>query len=212
MKKTTVASLVIFGFLFATTWLSGPSVCLGFKFDSGGKKIAKDIFGLNKPEEEKGLNGTYKLNKRSYTASNLKIKRIIVTDDETVVHFKYTNYKGNKFAKGVASGGGIGIYLAGHKGAFRIVSTDGKKRYLLTDSSGIGIRPDGTNIPIDKSKEFTITFPRIDDSMNRFHLMEGNVKNAWHFMNVSLGETRAEDDDLNSWGEIINEIMEKQKQ
>ncbi len=206
MRRNALFCLMVLGFVVSTTLSFNPRVCLGFDLGGGdGKKMVKDLFGISTPKKQNSLNGTYKVDKRSYTEARMKIKQVQVTDDETILRFRLVNSTKKKY--------GMGIYPAGNKGAYFIVSTDGKKKFRLIDSQGINILPGKyMYVPVGKSKEFTISFERIDDSMTRFHLMEGNLKkNAWHFMNINLGKPRPGDDDISTWGQIIDQVLKDAK-
>jgi len=124
----------------------------------------------------------YIVNKVCNTQPNLTMTKIVITEDETLVTFVYKN--------GGSKTQDIGILPPGHKEAFYITKIDKTKKFHLLDISGISIWPSKSKIKSGESIEYTLTFERIDDSMKRLHLIEGEIADQtstyWHFLNVKL--------------------------
>lgn len=129
--------------------------------------------------------GEYILDKKCNTKPDLKIIKIIVTENETIIKFNYRNTSRNTFY--------IKVYPPGHQEAFYIIKSDKSKKFHLLDIKGIPIAPMAAKIKKGEILEFTLTFERIENSMKRFHVIEGEIEGAgrnWHFLNVNIDKVK----------------------
>jgi len=136
----------------------------------------------SKSSSAESINGEYNVNKVCDTSPGLTITKIEVTKDETIIHFHYKNLE-NAIAL-------PRVHPPGQREAFYIIQVDGPKKFLLRNVGGIAIHPAATEVKPGDSLDFTLRFERIDDSMRRFHLIEGEAPDPnmrqWNFLNVDL--------------------------
>lgn len=132
----------------------------------------------------KSLDGEYALDVPSDTDPNVHITKVIISEDATVVRLRVVCPQTARL------GSTMGVFPPGHQLAFYIMSTDRSKRFNLVGVEGVAIRPNATRLRAGESLEFSLTFERIDNKMNHFHLIEGEAEHTrgtpWHFLNVSL--------------------------
>ncbi len=128
------------------------------------------------------INGEYTLRTVSDTDRNLKITRVTIDDTQTTVHFRFYNATGED--------ANISVSRPSDPRAFYIASTDLSRIFPLRDIEGIAIQPQYSLVSPGETLEFTLIFDRIDDSMTRFHLVEGVADDPevteWVFQNVTL--------------------------
>lgn len=135
------------------------------------------------PISTPSLNGDYKINVICKTNPKLKIERIRITNEETIIYFVFTNT--DSYPKTITTP------PPGHEEAFFIMRTDKPKKFHLLDIEGIAIKPNYTSAQPNETVKFMLTFERIEDSMTRFHVIEGEVEPkdnniSWRFLNVGL--------------------------
>jgi phage shock protein PspC (stress-responsive transcriptional regulator) len=128
------------------------------------------------------INGTYTLRAVADTDPNLEITRATIDDAQTAIHFRFRNTTGESAS--------ISVSPPGDPRSFFIASSDLSRVFLLRDIEGIAIQPQRTVVEPGEDVEFTLIFDRIEDSMTRFHLIEGLVDDPdvieWVFQNVVL--------------------------
>ncbi|MBI4748441.1 MAG: hypothetical protein HY774_08115 [Acidobacteria bacterium] len=132
---------------------------------------------------EAKVNREYKINKTCDTCKDINITKVAVKDNETIITLKCenTNRQPQFF----------GVYPPGHKEAFYLIKVDNSQKFQLLNIDGVGIRPQWSTIRPQETLNFTLTFERIEDSMRRFHLIEGEIEGDQstvncHFLNVEL--------------------------
>jgi hypothetical protein len=136
----------------------------------------------NKPQTR-----TYKVSHVCDTDSRLKITEVKITADETVVTLVFTADMDTI----------VRTAPPGHKEAFFLRHPKSKKKFDLLNVSGIAITPQCTYVRKGTQISFSLTLERIDDSMDSFHLIEGEVEPtpdpvtgvpfiSWKFMNVKF--------------------------
>ncbi len=140
----------------------------------------------SKTTSAESINGEYNVNKVCDTSPGLTITKIRVTSNETIVYFHFKNIESRTVLPGV--------HPPGTNEAFYIIQVDGPKKFLLRNIEGIAVRPSGTEVKAGGAFDFTLTFERIEDSMKRFHLIEGEEtgnpnERKWRFLNVDLKST-----------------------
>lgn len=121
----------------------------------------------------------YQLSHVCRTEARLKITKVTITADETLIDLEWNETQNNY---------PIGIYPPGHDMAFYIADAQTGKKYNLLDSSGIAIRPNVNRLNSGNKINFQLVFEKI--AMKRFHLIEGKLPTetmvTWHFTNIKL--------------------------
>lgn len=125
----------------------------------------------------------YSVEKVADTVPFLRITKVAVSGSSTKITFRYTA-SGDQDRR-------IGVHPPGHGGAFRIQATTGTATYALTGVRRVAVLPDRTLVPQGSSREFTLVFEAIPETMNAFHVGEGDYdpesgESAWHFRDVEF--------------------------
>lgn len=112
----------------------------------------------------------------SRTDNNLAIRKISVSDKNTIVEFIYTRSQSN------------GIYILlnppNSTGAYYILADNGKK-YNLISTDGIGNRDGVTAAEYNRPVFFTAVFEPIPVHVLKIDLIEGSL-NSWNFYGINL--------------------------
>lgn len=130
----------------------------------------------------------YVLDKVCDTEPRLRITKITVTGDETIVNCKYT-YKamGNKMLKPGAVEA-LALAPPGRPAAIAVIATDSGKKYALLKVSGIPTLPDSIAPRNGDVLDIQLVFERIDDSVKKIDIVEGSegMSIPWQFLNIQL--------------------------
>lgn len=131
------------------------------------------------------LKGEYAMNVVCDTNSELRIKKVTVTDSKTIFNLVFKS----------ATTSWIRTAAPGQQTAFYIADPDSRAEYKLLNVEGIAVEPAQTPLQEGESVAFKLTFERIPDSLSTFHLIEGKTNSlgqdgmptrSWTFMNVKL--------------------------
>lgn len=130
-----------------------------------------------------GATGDYRLNVVCNSDEQTCITRVQVTDRATLVTFRTRSQ--HRF------GSSIAVAPPGHELACYLQDADSTARYQLLGLEGIAVMPTRTQLAPGDTVEFTLRFERLDDSVRRFHMIEGTVEAppglvAWRFLDVPL--------------------------
>lgn len=129
----------------------------------------------------------YTVNHRCDTDDQLRITKVTLARSETRVQVTFKCNNPDGCAPCTAP--------PGHKEAFFLKDAKTGKKYDLLNVKGIAILPKRSNMAYGESLFFTLSFAKVADSLNSFHLIEGEVEPApdpqtgfipvmWRFMNV----------------------------
>jgi hypothetical protein len=136
------------------------------------------VLSFSNPSLSFAADQSYEMSVKCRTDSDLSLKRVTITNDETILDMEYVSTGSNK----------ISVYPPGHDMAFYISDVASGKRYNLLDMEGIAIKPNRNHLGQGDVLKFRLTFEKI--SMNRFHLIEGKLPTessiTWHFTNIKL--------------------------
>lgn len=131
------------------------------------------------------LKGTYSLDVVCDTNSELRITKITIAENKTIVNLVF---KATRTPR-------IRTAAPGQQSAFYIADPNSRDEYKLLNVEGIAMDPVWTELQEGESLDFKLTFERIPDSLTTFHLIEGKTQNfsedglptrSWTFMNVKL--------------------------
>ncbi len=126
----------------------------------------------------------YYINLTSNTESNIKITGIKIKDTYITIDFLYIN---NKYDQE-----DIWIYPPDDEKSIFIYSENLEKRFKWISIDGdIPVFPKKLRMKKWQGLEFKIKFKKIDDNMNTFHIIEGDMKDTsqehrWNFYNINL--------------------------
>jgi hypothetical protein len=135
------------------------------------------------------LNGTYSLHKDCDTDPGFVITQAVVSDNAVTLSFGMDNSAPNLREGGV-------LYPPNHIHAFRIVSLDFSRQFPLVQAYGVQYSPEKIWIHGNSIRTFALAFPRIDDDMTTFNLLEGDGRETkdfpqpWCFWNVALDTSK----------------------
>lgn len=128
------------------------------------------------------LNGMYVLNQQSDTSPDTYVTTVVVSDAATEITIEVVNPSPDE--------SWIQVYPPGSRDAFFLVSPDGAQVYPLRSVEGVAVVPEQVVLLADETRDFTLTFDRIPDSLSQFHLIEGVTDHPdmieWVFSNLTL--------------------------
>ncbi|MDD6002029.1 MAG: hypothetical protein PUC50_07555 [Bacteroidales bacterium] len=110
---------------------------------------------------------------KEIASDNIVIKKVIISDTQTVVELSNTNKKNGTYY----------LWITIDKDTY--INVNGKK-YFLTKAEGIGINPDKTYFyAFDQAKDFALYFPPIPKSTTKMDLIEPGTSD-WKFYDIQL--------------------------
>lgn len=133
--------------------------------------------------QPKSLDGVYRLNVPCKSDPNLLVRTVIIESEKTIIEFRDHNRNSQEELN-------ARLYPPGHPNAFVISSIDQTKKFHIVDIEGMAIAPKYRVIGPGEYVDFSVTFERIDNSMNRFHVTEGQQDTkdmfTWNCLNILL--------------------------
>ena len=107
---------------------------------------------------------------------NARIKKIIITDKETIIEFSCNNLTRDGYFEWIQINKDTYIEVQGQK-------------YKMIRAEGIAISPNRTNYSKPgETKYFKLVFPAIPKSITSLNLIEPNETSNWQFYGISLKE------------------------
>lgn len=152
--------------------------------DSSEKEPENARSSERKNQNPQSTERNYSIDMTSNTDSNIKINGLKITDGYVTVMFLYKNRKYHEEKISIhpsISNKSIFIYSKNLDRRFKWISTD----------ETIPVFPEKRTMKKWQQLEFHIKFQRIDDDMNTFHIIEGDIEDPsqehrWNFYNINL--------------------------
>lgn len=143
------------------------------------------------PPAVSSLNGEYLMNAVCNTNAQLRVVKVTVTENKTLVDCTFRNERiGTE-----ALTDRIRTAAPGQQTAFYLSDPNSRNEYRLLNVEGIALEPTWTLLKEGERLNFHLTFERIPDTMTQFHMIEGKVPSLsednqplrnWTFMNLRL--------------------------